>query len=297
MTSKFDPQMFEDRSTGDHSDHAQRNTTLPRDAFPVAPAIKLNPDSPGVQFGQPHIDVSPLDWHEKVALSLSCGKDSLSCLYLLRPYLDRITVYCLSTGDTFPEVERVIEQVRPLCPNFVHIQNDVRSFIREYGHPTDLLPYSMHGIGSTNGDVKLVTRYHCCFTNLMWPLWSRIKEDGNTLCIRGTKASDVPQPTARSGETHDGVELWYPVKDWSDADALTYLESQDAPRNPMYYGNDLSGTHDCMRCTAWWNPKRAAYLKRHYPIAFEEFSKDIRAVAGQLEAPIKGLHATLGVMG
>ena len=49
--------------------------------------------------------------HERVALELSGGKDSVACLYLLRHQLHKITVYWLNTGDAYPETLDVIHHL------------------------------------------------------------------------------------------------------------------------------------------------------------------------------------------
>lgn len=239
------------------------------------------------------LDLSPLMRHDKVALSLSMGKDSLACLWILREYLDNITVYWLNTGDAMPEVLEFSEEVRRWCPNFVEINGNVRDWIEEFGHPTDLLPYSAHGIGTQMGQTgtKLVTRYHCCFINLMHPLWSRIKEDGNTLCIRGTKLADVPKLAAQSGETHEGIELWFPVADLTDTEVLDYLRKNRAPWSPLF--DALHNTPDCGRCTAWWNEGRGAYLKEKHPKLAADYLRDLRAVANAVAEPINALRAEL----
>lgn len=41
--------------------------------------------------------------HDKIALQLSVGKDSLACYQLFKPYLNQIVVYWLNTGDAFPK--------------------------------------------------------------------------------------------------------------------------------------------------------------------------------------------------
>src|SRR6185437_3691241 len=104
------------------------------------------------------IDLSPLNHHEKIALSFSGGKDSLACLYLLRDHLHRLTVYHVDTGDLMPETQGIVSQVEAMCPNFVRIHSDARGRIAEYGYPTDLLPHSTHGIGVQCGqsNAKLV---------------------------------------------------------------------------------------------------------------------------------------------
>lgn len=239
------------------------------------------------------IDLSPLDRHEKIALGFSGGKDSLACLWLLRAHLDRITVYHIDTGDLMPETRAIVSEVELMCPNFVHIQCDVRGWIAQFGLPTDLLPFSTHGIGVQAGqnDEKLVTRYHCCWTNLMFPIWDRIKRDGNTLCIRGTKLADQKRLPAESGSVHDGIELWFPVNDWSNEDVQAYLAKEGAPRNKLY--DHMTNAPECARCSAWWSEGRASYLKRYHPGLFAEYARDIKTIAREVAKPINALRAEL----
>lgn len=243
------------------------------------------------------IDISPLDRHEKISLNFSGGKDSLACLYLLRDHLHRMTVYHNDAGDLMPETREIVSLVEAMCPNFVHIQGDVRGWIEQYGTPTDLLPYSTHGVGVITNPtgVKLVTRYHCCFVNLMWPIWDRIKSDGNTLCIRGTKLCDRPHPPTRSGETHEGVELWHPIDDWSNEDVQSYLASVGAPRSRIY--DHMTNAPECARCTAWWGEGRAAYLRRFHPELFADYAAGLRVVAREIAEPMANLMCELGDAG
>lgn len=241
------------------------------------------------------IDLSPLDRHEKIALNLSGGKDSLACLWLLRDHLHQITVYHLNTGDQLPEIADSVSQAELMCPNFVHIQGDVRAWIAENGMPTDILPYSTHGIGVQLGqsNAKLVTRYHCCFINLMHPLWSRIKSDGNTLCIRGTKRADTPRMATESGSLHGDIEVWYPIEDWTDDQVHAYLRSVGAQVNPMY--EMLHNAPDCGRCTGWLDERRGKFLKERHPELFAEYARDLKTIAREVAKPINALRAELAV--
>lgn len=240
------------------------------------------------------IDLSPLDRHEKIGFTLSGGKDSLACLYLLRDHLRKMTIYHHDTGDLVPETRAVVREVEAMCPNFVRIQGDVRGWIAEHGMPTDLLPYSTHAIGVSGGEsgAKLVTRYFCCFVNLMWPVWDRVKSDGNTLCIRGTKKADFPQPPTKSGETHEGVEIWHPIDDWSNDDVQAYLRSVNAPRNAIY--DHMENAPECARCTGWWNEHRAKYLKHAHPELFREYADGLKIVAREVAKPMAHLMMELG---
>ena len=52
-----------------------------------------------------------LDKHKKIALQCSGGKDSLALLHLMWPFWDKLTVYWLDTGDSFPETEERMASV------------------------------------------------------------------------------------------------------------------------------------------------------------------------------------------
>lgn len=239
------------------------------------------------------IDIAPLLRHDKVALSFSGGKDSTAALWLLREHLKDITVYHLDPGDALPETQAFVSEVSRFCPNFVNLTGDVRGWIAENGLPTDLLPHSSHGIGVMMGeeDTKLVTRYQCCFVNLMYPLWDRIKNDGNTLCIRGTKRSDMARLPAESGKSVDGIELWYPVLEWSDADVLQYLKDAGAPWSPLF--DVLRNTPDCARCTAWWGESRGAWLREAHPDLADDYIRGLRLIGKAIGGPINALRSEL----
>jgi 3'-phosphoadenosine 5'-phosphosulfate sulfotransferase (PAPS reductase)/FAD synthetase len=239
-------------------------------------------------------DTSPLDRHRRVALSFSGGKDSMACVYALRPHLDRITLYYLDTGDLLPEIREAVAHVRSFAPHFVDVRTDVSKWIKDNGLPTDLLPYSAHDVGRQSGQagVALVTRYACCYANLMLPLWDRIKADGITLLIRGTKNIDIKRLPAQSGDVHDGVELWYPLADWSHERVFAYLRSVKAPHNRIY--DTMTNAPECARCPAWWGEGRAAYLRAHHPELFAEYAARLRTVTSEIIESVNNLNRELG---
>lgn len=240
------------------------------------------------------IDISPLDRHERVALSFSGGKDSLAVVYALRPHLDRVTLYHLDTGDLLPEIREIVAHVRSFAPNFVHIQGNVDAWMSKNGLPTDLLPYSAHDVGRAAGqaNVRLTSRYSCCGANLWVPMWERLKADGITLLIRGTKTADLKRMPAKTGETHDGIELWYPINDWSHDDVFAYLREVGAPHNRIY--DTMTNAPECARCSAWWGEGRAAYLRKHHPALFTEYTARLRTVTGEIMESVNSLNRELG---
>jgi phosphoadenosine phosphosulfate reductase len=239
------------------------------------------------------IDTSVLDRHGKISLSFSGGKDSLACVYLLMPHLDRITIYHLDTGDLLPEMQEAVRDVERFAPHFIRVNVDARAWIAENGTPSDLVPYSSHAVGMAagQGSKKLVSRYQCCYANLMAPLWKRIIEDGNTLCIRGTKIADQAKLPAASGSVHDGVELWFPLENWSHERVFEFLMYVGAPHNRIY--DHMTNSPECARCPAWWSEGRSAYLKKYHPDMFREYISSLRSIAAEIAPSVDYLRREL----
>lgn len=228
--------------------------------------------------------------HPRAALQLSGGRDSLACLYLLRPWLDQITVYWLNTGAAYPETLAIMDQVRTMCPHFVEIDGNQPGVVATFGLPSDLVPVSrtaigVMSVGETDG-VLIQDRYSCCARTIMLPVHQRMLADGITLIIRGQKNDDRLKGQYRSGDVVDGIECLYPVEDWTNEQVTAYLREQGAPASRFY--EMLNGSPDCMTCSAWWEEGAVKYLKRyHYP-QYQEVQRRLDvikiAVAGHIEA-------------
>jgi 3'-phosphoadenosine 5'-phosphosulfate sulfotransferase (PAPS reductase)/FAD synthetase len=209
-----------------------------------------------------------LDRHERIALQLSGGRDSIACLYLLRPWLERITVYWNNTGAAFPETRELIDQLRALCPNFIEINGDQPGHIARHGIPSDLVPSARTPIGlmGAGSDAPAIQdRYTCCANVIMIPLHARMIDDDITLIIRGQKNSDALKGPLRSGMIDErDVEYLFPIEDWTGAQVMDYLRAERAPI-PRFY-EIMNSAPDCMTCSAYWEEGAAAYLKRyHHP--------------------------------
>lgn len=239
-------------------------------------------------------DFSALDGHDAVALGFSGGKDSTAVLTMLREagLLDRVTVYHLDTGDLLPEMVAHVARMVQGLPRYEHIQTDVRGWQWQHGLPSDLVPHTQHWIGQQMGEgrgTRLVGRYDCCWANLMAPFFDRIAEDGNTLLIRGTKRADMARLPARTGDMARGVELLYPLEDWSHDDVRAYLAARGVDL-PAMYGRMVNAP-ECARCTAWWGEGRGAYLAEAYPELHRDYAARMRAVMAEIgvsSAPLAG---------
>lgn len=227
--------------------------------------------------------------HERIALQLSGGRDSIACLYLMRPWLDRITVYWLNTGAPFPETLEMMEKLRAWVPHFVEVAGDQPGHIARHGIPSDIVPSSRTPVGlmgSASDAQPIQDRYHCCAHVIMLPLHQRMIDDRITLVIRGQKNADKLKDPIRSGETGaGGIAYLFPLEDWTSRKVMDYLRAEGAPI-PRFY-EMLDGAPDCMTCSAYWEEGAVGYLKRyHYP-AYQEVQRRLDiikiAVAGHIE--------------
>lgn len=209
-----------------------------------------------------------IERHENIALQLSGGRDSLACLYLLRPFWDRLTVYWCNPGDTFPETRETMERVRKEVPRFVEIEGRQPESIALGGLPSDIVPATRTKLGVLiSGEPKhiLQDRYSCCAHSMMGPTHDRMVADGITLIIRGQKNSDKLKSPLRSGAFVGGIELLFPIEDWSAQAVMEYLRAKDIPI-PRFY-TMLNSAPDCMTCSAYWEEGASKYLKQYHPEA------------------------------
>ena len=211
--------------------------------------------------------------HERIALQFSGGKDSLACLFLMRPHWDRLTVYWLDSGDAYPETASLLARVRDMVPNFARIEGRQPQTIAQFGIPTDILPASSTpmGVTASGKGVLMQDRYSCCLRSIMLPMHERMLEDGITLIVRGQKNADRQKGVLRSGDVDGGIEMLFPIEDWSDRKVMDYLREQDAPI-PRFY-EMLNDAPDCLTCSAWWEKGEGAYRKRYHPIQFQEYQR------------------------
>lgn len=227
--------------------------------------------------------------HSKIALQFSGGRDSLACLYLLKPYWDRLTVYWCNTGAAYPETLALIAEVRAMVPHFAEIHGGQPAVIEQFGLPSDMVPVSATPVGlavNATGTVLMQDRYSCCIRSMNAPTHARMIEDGITLVIRGQKNADRLKAPMRSGHIEDGIEYLFPIEDWDTKQVMGYLEEQGASI-PRFY-EMMSNAPDCMTCSAYWEEGAGAYLKRYHHIEFKEYQRRLdiiaQAVGGHIAA-------------
>lgn len=238
----------------------------------------------------PVLSTEPIMRHSRVAFQFSGGKDSTAALFLLRPLWPRMTVYWLDSGDAFPETAAFVRTVAALLPRFVEVKGRVCETVARFGPPADLIPEAASETAwamNVGRGAKLQDRTLCCARSKMAPMHERMLADDVTLIVRGQKAADDFRGPLTSGTVDEatGLEFYYPIENWTDSDVMRFLAESDLV--PPLYGEGLTRSGDCMRCSAWLGDKRAAYLAKRHPAAFEDYRQRIftiaRAVQGDVE--------------
>lgn len=238
---------------------------------------------------------SAIDPFRRPALQFSGGKDSLACLLLLRNagLLGQVPVYWLNTMDGCPETLAVVEWARQWVPAFIEVQQDAKAWRAQHGDPSDLVPASAHPLGLAYGlgDLKLVGRFECCWSNLMKPMHERMLADRIDLVIRGTKLADTGKIPA---EGPTGVyDVLLPIRDWPHDQVFAFLREQGAPLNLIYEHTKGMSAPECLSCTAWWDDGKAAYLKALHPDRLGEYRVALGRVRQALQTHLQDLQNEL----
>jgi 3'-phosphoadenosine 5'-phosphosulfate sulfotransferase (PAPS reductase)/FAD synthetase len=234
--------------------------------------------------------------HDRVALMFSGGRDSIACLHLVKPYMDKVTVVWANTGANFPEIESYMDVVRSQVPRFLEVFTDQAKSIEANGYPTDVLPISYVQFGqllTSPKPIKLRASYDCCAENFWNPVEAKIRELGMTGVIRGQRADEFYRSPVVSGHVYNGVEYVFPISDWSSEDVLSYLREQGEEITER-----LQMAHsslDCWNCTAFLSGSedRMKYVKKHYPEKYEKVVHIFKQIDNAVTSEMAGLHKIL----
>lgn len=215
-------------------------------------------------------------------LQFGGGKDSLACLYLLRPVWDDIMVCWLNTGAAFPETENLMESIKALVPHFMEVRTDVLSDIGRNGWPVDVLPTAHTALGSactSTPGLRLRSWADCCGENFWKPLDTKMREMGVTTIIRGQRAGEHYKSPIRDGHEEGGITYRFPLQDWSEDDVFAFLRKEGV-EIPEYYAH--TGTSlDCWNCTAFLDAKlgQLEYMRERHPEKHQVVRNMLREIA------------------
>ncbi len=242
------------------------------------------------------METSPLARHEKIAFHFSGGKDSLACLYLLKPYLHKIMVMWVNTGEAFPETLEQMELVKKMCPNFTEVQTNAKQHTADWGFPVDVLPMKNERevqFYTNTQSIPLQSFLSCCMANLMLPLHEATKLYGATLIIRGQKLADKHKSPVKSGDMVDGFEFWFPIENWTDEEVMAIVGKSELL--PKHY-EEANTSLDCWSCTAYMadNQWKLPYLKKHHPEKAEIVQERLKFIRNELLNELQFLEVCNG---
>lgn len=233
---------------------------------------------------------STIGRHDKIALQVSGGKDSLALLYLMMPWWPRLCVYWLNTGDAYPEMVERMAQVRAEVPYFHEIKGRQPETVAADGWPSDVIPHLHTSLGNMvfgATDFKVQSRLDCCWRSLMLPMHQAMQDAGVTLIVRGKREEEADKTGLKSGYIDNGIELLFPILDWTADEVFGFLAANNIELPPFY---ELAASSlDCMSCTAWLEHKNGDYLRAHYPERHTEHLMRLGKILGAVTEQMKGM--------
>lgn len=230
--------------------------------------------------------------HERIAFQFSGGKDSTAALFMLREFWPRMSVYWLNSGDAFPETAAFVHDIGAMFERFIEVPGRVAEAVAGFGIPADVIP---DGCSEEAWALKINTgpllqdRAMCCARSKIVPMHQRMIDDGITLIVRGQRADDQYKGPHASGDVVDGVELYYPIEHWSDSEVMAWLVSHDIL--PPLYSEGIQRSGDCMRCSAWLGDRRAEYLAKNHPAAFQDYGRRLMTICRAAEPSVARLFS------
>lgn len=237
-----------------------------------------------------------LDRHEKAVLFFSGGKDSMACLHLIEKYLDKVIVLWANTGAAFPELLKLMDDVRRRVPNFLEVKSDQAANIAYYGYPAEVVPANYTVVGQMiagRRPIKIQSYIDCCNRNIWNPSFDAALKTGAKLFIRGQRDNDPLKGPLKNGQVLDGIEYLFPVAHWGRDDVLAYLKERGF-NAPDHYALDATSL-DCWNCTAYCyeHKDKLAYMKQRHPDWHDEYKERLHDLRAAIHTETRSLDHLL----
>ena len=233
--------------------------------------------------------------HKRILFLFSGGKDSVAVYHLIKPYLDRIIVGFVDTGDSAPEILSYIEKIEAETPNFVRYNSNVKEWIKENGYPSDVVPVEYTAEGHVFGSkkqLKVTSYFSCCRANIWEPLAQLAKHVNADAVITGQRNEDDHKSPIQSGTFDGNFYHYYPIVDWTTDEVVTYIKGQGETDARF----DLDHTSiDCMGCTAYCasQPERMEYVRQKYPEKYADMISALTSIQKAVRSEVSGMDALI----
>lgn len=232
----------------------------------------------------------------KCVLQFSGGKDSLACLYLLRPHWDQLTVMWCNSGAAFPETIEQMDCIRAMVPHFLEVKGNQPAHVELMGLPADMVPIRNTAVGKMfqpNDGVLLQPYWECCAASFWLPMQQAVLDLGATMIIKGQRKAEVRRAPISSGHVENGIMTRFPIENWSRKQVFDFLRRKgvEVPAHYAYTETSL----DCWSCTAFLDEHRGwmRYLKSKHPDLWAVYEPRLRKVRGAIQAELVHFDAAL----
>lgn len=204
----------------------------------------------------------------------------------------------LNSGNLFPEILEYMDKIRADIPNFVEINSDVVSSIRQNGFPVDVLPIDYTPLGQSctrQKRIKLRAYLDCCYENIGLPVHQYLQANGYTLVFRGNRKQEDHRTPIENGAIVEGIQYVCPIEPWTSEEVVEYLRSQGEEMVPRLLIGHSS--LDCMACTAYTNhsQERLGYIKQYHPIVFKQLKPVFVEIDKAIRAETEGLSKIISM--
>ena len=220
----------------------------------------------------------------------------MAVYHLIKPYLDKITVAWVDTGNNAPELQTYMSELSKRVPRFVRYKSNQPKWVEQNGMPSDVVPVDNTPIGrmcTGDKEVKIVDYFTCCNANIWEPFRAVISKLGATAVITGQRSVDGHTIPYKSGQQHElGYHYYFPIDDWTDEQVVQYLREQGEtdPRFDIHHSSI-----DCLTCTAFCkaSPQRMQYLKANHPDHYNELVRRLKLIRGAVDQYLTGMDAVI----
>jgi 3'-phosphoadenosine 5'-phosphosulfate sulfotransferase (PAPS reductase)/FAD synthetase len=213
--------------------------------------------------------------HKRVVVAFSGGKESVVIAHMLNEYRDKVELVWVNTGAAFPHMQSFIHGYRSRF-KVVELRSDQDARFAQAGLPSLVVPLSHAPIRGRENKGKLLINdwITCCYQLRTQPILGYIQQTAATLLIHGQRHED--RAFFNPGNELKGVDVLAPLKDWTEARVMDYIERNKLELPEQYPA--VMDSLECWNCTASLSVERFEYMRQRHPELLERVKPAIGAV-------------------